>query len=78
MDVKVAALETMKLIEDMDNHKPYKSFNDRSHTHKLLSDIVEGKTTGMQAHRWLAWSQCAIYSSSNISLETFKLINKKA
>ena len=86
MNTKVAAHDTLKVMNKPDWHKEtlIEKNNDRpaadyDHIEWMLNGIIDGYIQHEKAHRWLSWAQGVIYCcQTNVNLTTFKDINKQA
>lgn len=78
MDIKIAAKETSKLIDDCTLFNPGKPNASKEHMREMVAKIVSGEVSGEKAHRWLGWLQACIYVSSDVTLDELKLINYEA
>ena len=77
VDIKVAALETVKKMDELNTYGSKKGL-DKAHIQWMLDGIALGYITGDKAHRWLGWAQCAVCAFEDVKLEELKQINFKA
>ena len=77
MDIKIAALETSKIISKNVTYGPKKECG-KSHIQWMLDGIALGYITDEKAHRWLGWVQAVICIYDKVSLDDMKKINHRA
>lgn len=78
VDIKVAAQETIKKLDNCNSLPKDHPYYGTVHTRHMLDQIISGVVTGEKAHRWLGWAQCAICIGGGATLPELKVINHKA
>ncbi len=80
MDAKIAAGKTQKILDAKhwtEVKKHSKKADGYPHICWMLRGIIHGYIQHEKAHRWLSWAQACIFcNQANVTLDTFKLINK--
>jgi uncharacterized membrane protein len=78
MNVKHAAVDTLKLLDKMASDYDSKYHMSRFHLTYMLGEIIHERVTGDKAHRWLGWAQAGVYAATAATLYELKDINHRS